>query len=191
MLWRAGWLGGFVLALSFLTLDTAMAQPRRTALVIGNAAYESGPLRNPVNDATDVAAALQRLGFDVSLLRDAKMRAMEEAIETFSQKLRKGGVGLFYFAGHGLQVAGENYIVPIGARISREQDVRFETVQVGRVLGGMEDAGNDVNLIILDACRDNPFARSFRSGVTARSSGLLGRTRVPDGLRHSAGENGR
>ena len=133
--------------------------------MIGNAAYESGPLRNPVNDATDVAAALQRLGFDVSLLRDAKMRAMEEAIETFSQKLRKGGVGLFYFAGHGLQVAGENYIVPIGARIGREQDVRFETVQVGRVLGGMEDAGNDVNLIILDACRDNPFARSFRSGA--------------------------
>ena len=165
MLWRAGWLGGLVLALSFLTLDTALAQPRRTALVIGNAAYESGPLRNPVNDATDVAAALQRLGFDVSLLRDAKMRAMEEAIETFSQKLRKGGVGLFYFAGHGLQVAGENYIVPIGARIGREQDVRFETVQVGRVLGGMEDAGNDVNLIILDACRDNPFARSFRSGA--------------------------
>ncbi|HEY5868890.1 MAG TPA: SUMF1/EgtB/PvdO family nonheme iron enzyme [Candidatus Tectomicrobia bacterium] len=165
MLWRAGWLGGLVLALNFLTLDTAMAQPRRTALVIGNAAYESGPLRNPVNDAADIAAALQRLGFDVSLLRDAKMRAMEEAIETFSQKLRKGGVGLFYFAGHGLQVAGENYIVPIGARISREQDVRFETVQVGRVLGGMEDAGNDVNLIILDACRDNPFARSFRSGA--------------------------
>ena len=165
MLWRAGWLGGLILALGFLTLDTALAQQRRTALVIGNAAYESGPLRNPVNDATDVAATLQRLGFDVSLLRDAKLRAMEEAIEAFSQKLRKGGVGLFYFAGHGLQVAGENYIVPIGARISREQDVRFETVQVGRVLGGMEDAGNDINLIILDACRDNPFARSFRSGA--------------------------
>jgi formylglycine-generating enzyme required for sulfatase activity len=132
---------------------------------MGNAAYETGPLRNPVNDATDMAAALQRLGFEVTLLRDAKLRAMEEAIEAFSVKLRKGGVGLFYFAGHGVQVAGENYIVPIGARISREQDVRFETIQVGRILGGMEDAGNEVSLIILDACRDNPFARSFRSGT--------------------------
>jgi len=149
-----------------MTVNTTIAQERRTALVIGNAAYESGPLRNPVNDATDIAAALQRLGFEVTLLRDAKLRGMEEGIEAFSQKLRKGGVGLFYFAGHGLQVAGENYLVPLGARISREQDVRFETIQVGRILGGMEDAGNEVNLIILDACRDNPFARSFRSGAS-------------------------
>ena len=164
MLRHSGQLGLLVLTLLFMTLNTALAQQRRTALVIGNATYETGPLRNPVNDATDMAALLQRLGFEVSSLKDAKLRAMEEAIEAFSQKLRKGGVGLFYFAGHGVQVAGENYIVPIGARISREQDVRFETIQVGRILGGMEDAGNEVNLIILDACRDNPFARSFRSG---------------------------
>src|SRR5262245_37907136 len=165
MLRLSGRLGLLVLTLLFMTLNTALAQQRRTALVIGNAAYETGPLRNPVNDATDVAALLQRLGFEVTLLKDAKLRTMEESIEAFSVKLRKGGVGLFYFAGHGVQVAGENYVVPIGASISREQDVRFETVQVGRVLGGMEDAGNDVNLIILDACRDNPFARSFRSGA--------------------------
>jgi formylglycine-generating enzyme required for sulfatase activity len=165
MLWYSGRLGLLVLTLLCITLNPALAQQRRIALVIGNAAYETGPLRNPVNDATDMAALLQRLGFEVSLLKDAKLRAMEDAIEAFSQKLRKGGVGLFYFAGHGVQVAGENYIVPIGSRISREQDVRFETIQVGRVLGGMEDAGNDINLIILDACRDNPFARSFRSGA--------------------------
>ena len=131
-----------------MLLDTTLAQQHRTALVIGNATYETGPLRNPVNDATDMAAVLQRLGFEATLLKDAKLRAMEEAIEAFSQKLRKGGVGLFYFAGHGVQVGGENYIVPIGARISLQQDIRFETVQVGRILGGMEDAGNDVNLII-------------------------------------------
>ena len=165
MLRHSGRLGLLVLTLLSITLNPALAQQRRTALVIGNAAYETGPLRNPANDATDMAALLQRLGFEVSLLKDAKLRAMEDAIEAFSQKLRRGGVGLFYFAGHGVQMAGENYIVPIGARISREQDVRFEAVQVGRVLGGMEDAGNDVNLIILDACRDNPFARSFRSGA--------------------------
>ena len=165
MLRHSGRLGLLILTLLCMLLNPALAQQHRTALVIGNATYETGPLRNPVNDATDMAALLQRLGFEVALLKDAKLRAMEEAIETFSQKLRKGGVGLFYFAGHGVQVAGENYIVPIGARISREQDIRFETVQVGRILGGMEDAGNDVNLIILDACRDNPFARSFRSGA--------------------------
>jgi uncharacterized caspase-like protein len=135
MLRHSGWLGLLVLALLCITLNPALAQQRRTALVIGNAAYETGPLRNPVNDATDMAALLQRLGFEVSLLKDAKLRAMEEAIEAFSQKLRRSGVGLFNFAGHGVQVAGENYIVPIGARISREQDIRFETVQVGRIRG--------------------------------------------------------
>jgi uncharacterized caspase-like protein len=114
MLRHSGRLGLLVLALLCIILNPALAQQRRTALVIGNAAYETGPLRNPVNDATDMAALLQRLGFEVSLLKDAKLRAMEEAIEAFSQKLRKGGVGLFYFAGHGVQMAGENY-TPISA----------------------------------------------------------------------------
>jgi len=136
---------------------------RRTALVIGNSAYAEGPLANPVNDATDMASALQKMGFAVTLLRDADLRRMRDAIETFRRQLRPGVVGLFYFAGHGLQVKGENYLVPIGARIAREQDVEFETMHVGRILGAMEDAANDVNVIILDACRNNPFARSFRA----------------------------
>ena len=165
MVRSTGWGSWLLCSLLLCTFDTVGAQQRRTALVIGNAHYEIAPLRNPVNDATDVAAMLQRLGFEVILLRDAKLRAIEEAIETFSQKLRRSNVGLFYFAGHGVQVAGENFLVPLGARISREQDVRFEAVHVGRVLGGMEDAGNDVNIVVLDACRDNPFARSFRSGA--------------------------
>src|SRR5215471_17909832 len=91
MLWRAGWVGGLILTLLFMTLNTALAQQRRTALVIGNAAYETGPLRNPANDATDMAALLQRLGFEVTLLKDAKLRTMEEAIEAFSVKLRRSG----------------------------------------------------------------------------------------------------
>ena len=99
MLQHLGRLGLLILTLLFMTLDTALAQQHRTALVSGNATYETGPLRNPVNDATDMAALLQRLGFEVALLKDAKLRAMEEAIEEFSQKLRKGGVGLIYFAG--------------------------------------------------------------------------------------------
>jgi uncharacterized caspase-like protein len=142
------------------TLPTA---ERRTALVIGNAAYAEGRLANPVNDATDMASSLRQMGFAVVLLHDADLRRMRDAIETFRQQLRPGVVGLFYFAGHGLQVKGENYLVPIGARIAREQDVEFETVHVGRILGAMEDAANDVNVIILDACRNNPFTRSFRA----------------------------
>ena len=152
-----------VLTLLFMTLNTALAQQRRTALVIGNATYETGPLRNPVNDATDMAALLQRLGFEVSSLKDAKHGRWKRP----SRRLAKSSVRVVsacFILLDMAQVAGENYIVPIGARISREQDVRFETIQVGRILGGMEDAGNEVNLIILDACRDNPFARSFRSG---------------------------
>jgi formylglycine-generating enzyme required for sulfatase activity len=147
-------------------LPAAPAPPmaeRRTALVIGNSAYAEGPLANPVNDATDMASALQQMGFAVTLLRDADLRRMRDAIETFRKELRPGVVGLFYFAGHGLQVKGENYLVPIGARIAREQDVEYETVHVGRILGAMEDAENGVNVIILDACRNNPFTRSFRS----------------------------
>ncbi len=139
------------------------AQDRRIALVIGNGAYKSAPLRNPVNDASDIADALERLGFSVSLKTDANQRNMKKAIRAFGKQLRKGGVGLFYFAGHGIQVKGSNYLIPIGAEIETEPDVEYEAVDAGRVLAQMEDAGNNLNIIILDACRDNPFGRSFRS----------------------------
>jgi hypothetical protein len=110
------------------------------------------------------------MGFAVRLLHNVDLRQMREAIESFRKELRPGVVGLFYFAGHGLQVKGENYLVPIGARIAREQDVEFETVPVGRILGALEDAANEVNIVILDACRTNPFARhvrSFQRGLAA------------------------
>jgi esterase/lipase superfamily enzyme len=159
----------FIALLLLLHSTTARAE-RRTALVIGNAAYESGLLRNPVNDATDMAATLQHLGFEVTLLRDAKQGAMYEAIEAFSINLRhKGGVGLFYFAGYGIQVAGQNYLIPVGAQIGRERDVPHEAVPVERILGRMGDADNGLNILILDACRDNPFARQRRS---SRERGL-------------------
>ncbi len=134
----------------------------RTALVIGNAAYASAPLKNPVNDARDMASALRGLGFEVILKTDATHKDMEAAVREFGQKLRRGGVGLFYFAGHGVQVAGENYLVPVDAQISSEADVKFGCLNAGLVLGKMEDAGNQVNLVVLDACRNNPFSRGFR-----------------------------
>lgn len=138
---------------------------RRIALVIGNAAYREAPLKNPANDARDIAAALTRLGFDVILRTDATLPQMEQAIDTFYARLKQGGTGLFYFAGHGLQVGGVNYLVPVGARLQSESDARFQTVDAGRVLGKMEDAANGLNIVILDACRNNPFARSFRSAA--------------------------
>jgi len=135
---------------------------RRIALVIGNGAYKAAPLKNPVNDARDMAASLKRLGFDVTLLTDAGQQQMDAAVREFGLKLRQGGAGLFYYAGHGLQVAGENYLVPVNANIQTESDVRYTCLPAGMVLGKMEDARNDLNIIILDACRNNPFARSFR-----------------------------
>jgi uncharacterized protein YraI len=146
-------------------IQTVTAPPtsRSTALVIGNAAYPVGPLQNTVNDATDMAATLRRLGFDVTLLRDAPLQKMEEAVNAFNLRLRQGGMGLFYFAGHGVQVDGENYLLPLNARIERQQDVRYQALPMGRVVGAMEDAGNGLNIVILDACRNMPFTRSWRS----------------------------
>ena len=138
-------------------------QQRRVALVIGNGAYKEAPLKNPANDARDIAATLKRLGFEVILRTNADLPTMDRAVDEFYASLKRGGTGLFYFAGHGLQVGGINYLVPVGARLQSESDARYQAVDAGRVLGKMEDAGNDLNLVILDACRNNPFARSFRS----------------------------
>ena len=139
------------------------AQASRIALVIGNSAYRSAALKNPANDAADMARALEKLGFSVEVEINVNQREMEEAMRRFGHRLRNGATGLFYFAGHGMQLKGRNYIIPIGAAITAEPDVKYEAVDAGRVLSYMEDAGNPLNIVILDACRDNPFARSFRS----------------------------
>lgn len=145
------------------TLQAASEQ--RIALVIGNGAYSSGPLKNPVNDATDLAAALKRTGFTVTLKKNANLQEMVESIEDFGNSLKRGGVGLFYYAGHGVQVNSVNYLLPINARINKESDVRFQAVEAGRILAEMENANNGLNIVILDACRDNPFGKSFRSAT--------------------------
>jgi len=152
-----------VFVLIFLPDISLSAKSQKTALVIGNGAYSSSPLRNPVNDASDIASALKKLGFKVILKTNANQRTMKKSIRTFGKELRNGGVGLFYYAGHAVQVRGTNYLIPIGAKIESESEVEYEAIDAGRVLGKMEDAGNGLNIIILDACRDNPFARSFRT----------------------------
>jgi len=144
--------------------STADAE-RRIALVIGNSSYNTGPLKNPVNDATDMAAALQKLGFTVILKKNANLQTMEEALEDFGNRLKRGGVGLFYYAGHGIQANGANYLIPIGVKINKESDIRYKGLDAGRILAEMENANNGLNIVMLDACRDNPFARSFRSAA--------------------------
>lgn len=148
----------------FFCASTALADTeRRTALVIGNSAYSSSPLKNPINDANDLAANLKKLGFSVMLKTNASHKVMEDAIRDFGDQLKKGGVGLFFYAGHGVQIGGRNYLLPVGANIQRETDVKFYAVDVEMVLAEMSNAGNNLNIVILDACRDNPFGKSFRS----------------------------
>lgn len=136
---------------------------RRIALIIGNAAYKSSPLKNPVNDALDMASALSQLGFQVTLGKNMNRKEMHKTIRKFGKDLKQGGVGLFYYAGHGIQVQGKNYLIPIGADIQSEDEVQVESIDAGSVLRKMEVAANTMNMVFLDACRDNPFARSFRS----------------------------
>ncbi len=152
---------------------TLMVAPRqeiageaRNALVIGNSAYTQGPLRNPVNDARAMAKALGETGFHVILVENASQAAMQRAVREFGDRIAKGGVGLFYYAGHGLQVKGRNYLVPVNADIAREDEIEFTTVDVNLVLAKMDSAKNGLNVVILDACRNNPFQRSFRGVQT-------------------------
>ncbi len=137
---------------------------KRTALIIGNSSYKDSPLANPVHDARDMAAVLKQLGFDVIVKTNADKRTMKKAINNFARKLQKSQVGLFYYAGHGMQVNGANYLIPVAADVQSESDIEYEAVHAGRVIGKMRrEAGNTLNIVILDACRNNPFKRSFRS----------------------------
>ena len=135
----------------------------RVALVIENSDYRVAPLSNPGNDARDMAAKLTALGFDVTLKLNAERQEMSQAGREFGKRLQRDDVGLFYYAGHAIQVAGANYLIPVNANIELEDEVRFEAIDASSILAKMDSAGNRINFVILDACRNNPFARSFRS----------------------------
>jgi len=136
----------------------------RVALVVGNSAYQNAEaLKNPVNDARAMAKVLRDAGFEVMERENLTRRAFVEALYEFSGKVPPGGVGLFYYAGHGIQVRGLNHLVPIDAALANERDVKYETIDLNDVLNGLDEARARLSLVILDACRDNPFARRFRS----------------------------
>jgi len=139
---------------------------KRLALVIGNSKYTySMELANPVNDARAMKQALQNVGFDVDEYENLDQGDLKMAIDFFGKKLKQYSVGLFFYAGHGIQSKGFNYLIPSNANLQSEQQVEYDCVQADRVLGQMEAAGSKINIVILDACRNNPFERSWSRAV--------------------------
>lgn len=142
----------------------ALMLDRRVALVIGNAKYRKGALLNPVNDARAMTRELRAAHFNVISVEDADLQKMTRAIDEFSRAIKKDGVALVFYAGHGMQVKGENFLIPVDADFREESEISYKAINLGYILSKLEDAKSRVNIVMLDACRDNPFARSWRSG---------------------------
>ena len=171
-LWRVA---AVLAALLPLAAPLPASAAGRVALVVGNGAYtHAGRLPNPTNDASDVAAALGRLGFEVTIARDAGRTALNEALRTFTRRSATADVALVFYAGHAMEMDGVNYLLPVDARVERDTDVRYETVTLDDVLASTSGAG--LRVVILDACRNNPLARSMQRTVSTRSvsNGSLG-----------------
>ena len=152
----------------------APAQGKRVAMVIGNSAYQhTSPLTNPRHDAADVAAVLKGLGFHVVVGFDLGKTEMDRTVRDFAEALSGAQVGLFFYAGHGLQVSGENYLVPIDAKLTTAAALDFEMIRLALVQRVMEQA-TETNIVFLDACRDNPLARNLARAMGTRS-GAIGR----------------
>jgi uncharacterized caspase-like protein len=171
-------LSAIALCLGGLLAAAALARPaaaeKRVALVIGNGAYvHTGRLANPANDANDMAAALQEAGIEVSLGLDLDKRAFDAKVREFSRALAGAEAGLLFYAGHGLQVGQRNYLIPIDAQLQSERDLEFETVALDFVMRQMEiGREGKTNVVFLDACRDNPLARSLARAMGTRSAGV-------------------
>lgn len=153
---------------------------KRVALVIGNADYGASPLKNPVNDARAIAAKLERLGFSVVKRENLTTRQIGATLREFRSRLVPGSEALFFYAGHGLQVKGVNYLPTVDADITSEEDVPSQSINVSQLLDIMDDTKTRLNLIFLDACRNNPFTRRFRS-----TGGGLAKIEAPSGTKIS------
>lgn len=153
-------------------IDTfGQSYQKRLALVIGNSSYQNGgSLKNPVNDVRSVSSALQAMGFEVLRYENVTQAQMKQAINSFGTKLRGFEVGLFYYAGHGIQHKGTNYMIPVEADLQAAEQIEFDCVAADRILAYMESASTKVNILIMDACRNNPFERSWNR--SANGGGL-------------------
>jgi Caspase domain len=157
-----------------LLLVLPAAAEKRVALVVGNSAYvHANALPNPVNDAGDMAKALSGVGFDVILGLDLSKSAFDGKVRDFARALEKADVGLFFYAGHGLQTAGKNHLVPVDAKLQVVRDLDFEAISLDFVLKQMElDRDGKINIVFLDACRDNPLARNLARSLGTRSAAI-------------------
>ena len=142
-----------------------MFNRKLTALVLGNAAYKKSPLTNAVNDAEDISESLKSLGFTVVLVKDATLEEIDQAISAFKDSLNSNEVGLFYFAGHGMQINGENYIIPIDNSFDDEASIKHRSFPLSELIEKMSKCSNQTNIVVLDACRDNPLSYKYRGGT--------------------------
>ena len=173
-----------------------MKTEQRVALVIGNDLYNHkrlATLQNPVNDARAMRKALKNLGFKVEYGENLNVRAMNKKMSKFSKKLRSGGVGLFFFAGHGIESSGKNYLMGKDSNIDDEEDVSYESLELQKVLDKMQNSNNRLNIVLLDACRNDPFSRGGEGGLaksTARGTFIAYATSPGDVAEDGKGTNG-
>jgi uncharacterized caspase-like protein len=168
----------YILIFLVVFSNASFAQPteNRVALVLGNSAYKSAPLRNPTNDAKDMADKLKGMGFTVVERNNLTVKQIGSTLREFRSKLTPGSVALVFYAGHGLQIKGENYFPTVDAEIAGEEDVPNQSLSMRQIMDVLGDAKTRLNLVFLDACRNNPYARSFRS-----SSDGLSKVNAPSG----------
>jgi WD40 repeat protein len=155
-----------------LSLDKTSLR-KRLALVIGNGNYVGSSLANPENDARGIKIVLEQAGFEVIKYENLNQSQMKKAMDEFGEKLKNYEIGLFFYAGHGLQSKGYNYLIPVDASLRSEEQVEYDCVSADRVLALMEASGAKVNIIILDACRNNPFERSWTRAVSGKGLAFM------------------
>jgi WD40 repeat protein len=158
--------------ISVLSLDKPSLR-KRLALVIGNGNYSGSSLANPENDARGIKIVLEQAGFEVIKYENLNQSQMKKAMDEFGEKLKNYDVGLFFYAGHGIQSKGYNYLIPVDASLRTEEQVEYDCVSADRVLALMEASGAKVNIIILDACRNNPFERSWTRAVSGKGLAFM------------------
>ncbi|WP_197452034.1 caspase family protein [Rosistilla carotiformis] len=169
-----------LLLVSLASVSVAAENTKLHAMVIGNGEYKIGKLANPSNDAHAMSAALSELGFKVTTETDLTHHNMDRAITKFCQQVDEGGLAFFFFAGHGIQVDGENYLIPIDAEIPDQSFVKYKAVSLSLILDSLGKSRSNMNVVVLDCCRNNPFERTW-STRSLGQRGLAAQNNIPEG----------